>query len=266
MRRPAALIGPLLLGGVTLAGCAAGTVAGLPAPPTTEVAPVTTTIPEPPSIPLVGIDGTTSTTSIQVAPGTSTLQGTVTGPSGPVPGAIVRLERVSNSGAAAYLDTSTRQDGTFAAPGVRGGAYRVRAWRAPDLGMSQPVTLFVGSGQTSTVELGLQQYTGTQVSAALAPNPAVVGNAAQLVVQITKRAVAGADGTVTTQPQTGVSVELQGSGDWSVTGSNPSVTDGAGQVTWEVECQNASAGGLAVLVGATSYPLTAVTGCVTASP
>jgi len=250
---------------VALSGCAAGAVGALPPPPTTEVAAVTTTVPEPPSIPLASVDGTTTTSGVAVTPGYSTLQGAVGGPSGPVPGATVRIERVGESGAAAYVDTGTRADGTWAISGVRGGAYRVRGWRAPDLSMTQPVTLFVGSGQTGTVQLQLQQFTGTQVTAAMAPNPAVVGQAAQLVVQVTQRTVAAADGTVTTAAQPGVSVELQGSSDWTVTGANPAVTNGRGQVTWQLDCQSAAAGSLDALVGATSYPLDAVSGCVTGS-
>ena len=255
----------LLTAGLALCGCAAGAVDALPAPPTTEVAAATTTLPEPPSIPLESIGGTTTTTGPAVAPGNSVLQGAVTGPTGPVPGATVRIERVADSGAAAYIDMGTRADGTWTAPGVRGGAYRVRAWRAPDLAMAGPVTLFVGAGQTGTVQLQLQQFTGVQVSASMAPNPAVIGSAAQLVVQVTHRSVSASDGTVSSQAQPGAGVELQGSADWTVVGSNPAVTDARGQVTWQLECQSAAAGSLDVLIGGTTYPLDAVSGCVTGS-
>ena len=253
------------MAGATLASCAPGAVDALPAPPTTEPLPATTTIPEPPSIPLAGVSGNTTTTGVAVAPGTSTVQGTVGGPNGPVPGAIVRLERVADAGAA-FLDTSTRQDGTFAAPEVRGGAYRIRAWRAPDLSMTQPVTVFLGAGQTSAVQLQLQLFNDIQVSSAMAPNPAVVDEPAQLVVQVTKRSVSQGDGTVSTQPVTNASVEVQGSSDWAVTGRNPATTGENGQVTWEMDCRSQDAGSLSVLVGANTYPLSAVTGCVTASP
>lgn len=251
----------VLAGALGLSACAAGAVDALPPPPTTEPPLATTTLPDLSSQALNPVSGRTTTTTAAIVPGSSVVQGTVAGPAGPVPAAIVRLERVSDSGTA-YLDTSTRADGTFAAPSVMGGAYRVRAWRAPDLAMGAPVTLFVGAGQTATVQLQVTQYGTTQVNAALAPNPPMVGERAQLVVQVVQRSVAQADGTVSSVPVSGASVELQGSSEWGVTGVNPAVTDAGGEVSWTVRCTSASAGALQVLLGTTVYPLNGVSGCV----
>ena len=245
-----------------LSGCAAGAVATLPPPPATVSGPPTTAAPDLQSGVLVPVGGNTTSTSVVIAPGPSTLQGGVVGPGGPVPGAVVLVERVTDSGARGDFETSTRADGTWAAAGILGGRYRVRAWRAPDLAATQPVTLFLQSGETRQLQIQLQQFGGDQVASSLAPDPAVVDKPANLVVQVT-HATVGADGVVRAVPVPGMTVQLQGSSEWQLSGSNPAVTDPSGQVGWQLVCMQAGSQPLQVLLGdGTNVGLDHISPCV----
>lgn len=254
---------PVLGACAALSGCAAGTVGALPPPPTTVPGPPTTAVADLQSGLLSGVSGNTTSTSVVIAPGPSTLQGGVVGPTGPVPGAVVLIERVTDSGARGDFETSTRADGTWAAPDILGGRYRVRAWRAPDLAVTQPVTLFLQGGETRQVQIHLDQFGGDQVASSLAPDPAVVDRPANLVVQVTHATVSPADGVVRAVPVPGMTVQLQGSSEWELSGSNPAVTDPGGQVGWQLVCMQAGAQPLQVLLGdGTNVGLDHISPCV----
>jgi len=262
-RSRAAVLAAWLLAGAGLTVCAAGTVGALPAPPTTTPAPPTTAAPDLQSAFLAPVGGDTTSTSVIIGPGPSTLQGTVTGPGGPVPAAIVDVERVTDTGAVGDFETSTRADGTWAAPDVLGGRYRVRAWRAPDLAAPQALTLFLAGGETRQVPIQLQQYGGNQVASSLAPNPPLVDRPANLVVQVTSTSVGQADGVVRAVPVPGMSVQLEGSGAWDLSGGNPAVTDSSGQVGWQLVCRQAGAQPLqVVLADGSSFGLAPISPCV----
>ena len=246
-----------------LSGCAAGAVAALPPPPAVVSGPPTTAAPDLQSGVLSPVGGNTTSTSVVIAPGPSTLQGGVVGPGGPVPGAVVLIERVTDNGARGDFETSTRADGTWAAAGILGGRYRVRAWRAPDLAVTQADTLFLQSGETRQVQIQLQQFGGDQVASSLAPDPAVVDRPANLVVQVTHAAVGQADGVVRAVPVPGMTVQLQGSSEWQLSGGNPSVTDSSGQVAWQLVCMQAGSQPLQVLLGdGTNVGLDHISPCV----
>lgn len=253
----------LVAGAAALAGCATGSVATLPPPPTTVPASSGVAVPDLPAGVLAAVDGSTTSTSVVIAPGTSTLEGTVTGPGGPVPAAIVDVQRVTDSGRVGDFETSTRADGTWAAPDILGGRYRVRAWRAPDLAATQAITLFLAGGESRQVQIQLQQFGGYQVSSALAPNPPVVDQPANLVVQVTAATVGQADGVVRALPVSGATVQLQGSSDWVVSGPDPGFTSTGGEVGWQLTCTQAGAQPLqVVLADGTSYAVNRVSPCV----
>jgi hypothetical protein len=246
-----------------LSGCATGAVAALPAPPTTVPGPPTTAVADLQSGVLSAVSGNTTSTRVVIAPGPSTLQGTVTGPGGPVPGAVVLVERVTDNGARGDFETSTRADGTWTAPDIVGGRYRVRAWRAPTLAVTQAVTLFLQSGETRQVQIQLQQFGGDQVASSLAPDPPVVDRPANLVVQVTAATVGASDGVVRAVPLPGMTVQLQGSSEWELSGANPATTDGSGQVAWQLVCMQAGSQPLQVLLGdGTNVGLDHISPCV----
>ena len=247
---------------IAAAGCASTGVATIPAPPATVASPPTTVAPLGSAADLAAVPGATTSTTVALGPGAATLRGTVTGPAGPVPDAIVQVERVVD-GVSAQGTTTTAADGTWNFANVLGGAYRVRAWRAPDLALTQPVDLFLAGTEVSNLSLQLQKYQGDQVTSALAPDPPVVGQPAQLVVQVAAASVNPASGAVDATPVAGTVVQVNGSAAWEVDGPDPSTTGANGQVSWLVTCTIPGSQALqVVLADGTSYPLDHVLACV----
>lgn len=228
------------------AACTSKGVDPLPAPPTTKVRPSTTAVPDLSGVALREVPGRTTTT-IPLSPGGATIKGTVVGPDGPVPGAAVHAERLVGEGVAA-IDIGTGPDGTFSLSNIKGGRWRIRAFRTPDLALVKPEVFYLEGAETKSLALKLERYDGLGVSSALAPNPPVVDEPANLVVQVTLRSVDG-QGVVRAEPVPGIRVELFGTGDWQVDGDNTQLTDGAGQALWLVRCRSSGLQPLSVLVG-----------------
>ena len=248
---------------VVAAACSGGGVDRLPAPPTTKPRTPTTTVPDLTGVMLREVPGRTTTT-VALTPGRATINGVVNGPDGPVPGALVRAERLVGD-AIGSVDVATAADGTFALPGIKGGRWRVRAFRPADLALVKPEIFYLEDAATRTLTLRVERYSGVDVSSAFAPDPPVVGDPANLVVQVTLQSV-DAQGVVRGQPVPGVRVELFGAGDWRIDGANVQPTDTSGRALWRVRCESAGNQPLSVLVGdAESFPLK-LPACVEAPP
>jgi hypothetical protein len=255
MRRPVRTLLLHALAVVLLVAGACTSHHGLVPPvPPTVVLETSTTQPDLTGVGLAAITGRTTTTSIPIGPGGATLNGTVVGPDGPVPDAIVHIERLVGDGFGA-VDIPTQPDGTWSAPSVLGGRYRVRGWRAPDLALTTPQLLFVGATETKSLSLKLDRYTGIGVQSAIAPSPPIVGDPSNIVVTVTTRSVDD-KGVVRGVPVPGAVVELTGSGDWRTTTANPDTTDSAGEASWQVSCRSAGQQPLSAVVNnAQSFPL-----------
>lgn len=228
----------------------------VPDPPTT-IAVSSSTVATLPAglatVPENTVPGSTTTTVPEVKPGPDALTGTVYGPQGPVGGATVEIDRfVGDEYRSATTTTAT--DGSWSFRGILGGRYRVRAWQAPDLDMTTPQVLFVSSDQEQPLALELTQFQSPQVQMAINPTSPTVGQPANLVVQVDKPTV-GTDGLETSVPDADQSVSLVDGSDWLITGSNPEVTDSAGQVTFQVSCTVAGSDPLSAQVG-TGSPVT----------
>src|SRR5688500_7281520 len=177
-------------------------------PPVSVPATTTTTVIDFSGIALKGVPGRTTTT-IAVQPGGAAMSGTVVGPEGPVAGATVRAERLVGEGAGS-MDVVTIEDGTFAFAGVLGGRYRLRAWKqSENLSMIEPQVFFLEGAESKVVNLSLRVHQGPAVTSDIAPNPPVVDQTANLVVQLTDRSV-DENGIVRGTPLAGVRVELFG--------------------------------------------------------
>ena len=263
-RRLVVALGPFLAAGLTLSACVSGTIPPLPAPPTTMTTSPATTLPDLTGVELSQVPGRTTTTAPAIAPGQAGMSGTVQGPQGPVPGAAVEVDRVTDAGTVGLV-TTTAADGTWTMANILGGRYRVRAWLAPNLSMTQPVELFLGSAETRQVQLQLQTFGGTQARSDIAPRPPVVGQLSNLVVQVTTTAVDPKSGIVVSQPVAGAQILLAGSGSWGVDGDNPAITDGGGRATWTLVCQQAGPQPLTVQVGTDTLALD-VPACVEPPP
>jgi hypothetical protein len=234
--------------------CTKGEVEALP--PAPSVPATTTTIAVDLSgIALAGVPGRTTTT-IAMQPGEATISGTVVGPGGPVAQAVVRAERVVGE-ASGSIDIVTGPDGTFAFTTMLGGRYRVRAWKTtPDnLALVTPEVFFLEAKESKVLALTIRPYQGVAVSSDMAPNPPVIGESANLLVQVSEQAV-DAQGVVRGTPVAGARVELFGAGDWQLRSDNPQTTDGSGRVQFTLVCQRAGEQPLSVVVGDTqTFPL-----------
>jgi hypothetical protein len=200
------------------------------------------------------VSGRTTIPGVVIGPGHSTLSGTVDGSAGPVGGATVEVERfVGDASSTARVNAG--RDGRWSLPNILGGRYRVRAWRVPDQTMAAPTIFFLGGAENRTLNLSVQTFSGPVVTSSIAPDPPVVNRPANLVVDVSNRAV-DAQGVGRADPAAGVSVQLGGTGGWQVTSPNPTSTDRGGQVTWQLTCQTGGTQPLSVsLNGAAPLPI-----------
>lgn len=249
---------------VTVAGaCSNDALDALPEPPTTVSLSTTTTGPDLSSVGLNGVPGRTTTT-LEVTGGGATLGGVVAAPEGAVPGATIRLERLVGDAVGA-VEVQSNADGTWSAPGIRGGRYRVRAWRPPDLAMTKPQVFFLEAGEARDLALRVSRYEGIAVTSDMAPNPPEVNVPASLVVLVAERTV-DAQGVVRANPVSGARVDLVGSNNWRLESSNPTLTDVNGQARWQLRCRAQGTHSLSVVVNqGITYPLE-VPACAPAPP
>lgn len=248
-----------VLGVVVLAGCSGQiTTLNFPTPPSMAPASATTKAPNLTGVTMKGVAGQ-SVADVAVGPGTATISGTVVGPGGPVGGAVVEAERLVGDGVGT-ADFTAQADGTWALPNVLGGRYRVRAWRPPDLALITPEIFFLSGTETKSLTLQLQQFNAAAVTAAVAPDPPLVGQPATLVVQVTTQVV-DAKGIVRAQPARGASVQLTSGGAWATADPNPAVTGADGTASWQVVCGQAGSQPLSVVVDGTNAQSPAVPPC-----
>ncbi|MHB1536203.1 MAG: carboxypeptidase-like regulatory domain-containing protein, partial [Acidimicrobiales bacterium] len=169
------------------AGCGGGVQSlSFPTPPPTSAAvgvTTTTVAPDLTGVSLAPVAGQITTTTVGIGPGAATINGTVLGPQGPVSGASVEADRLVGD-AEATVSTTTAADGSFTFAGVLGGRYRVRAWQTPTLAMISPQIFFLGGSETHTLTLTVTAFVGSQITAAIAPDPPTVGDPANLAVQV----------------------------------------------------------------------------------
>jgi len=257
----------LVVVGAGLAACANSGVPQLPPVPTTVSASSATSTPDAGGAFLQSVSGRSTTTSVALGPGTSGLRGVVQGPSGPVPGAVVQVQRETTPGGTPATDRIlTAADGSWSLTGILGGAYLLRSWLAPGLAMTQAVTIFLAQGEQRQVQMTLQQYSGMVISSSMAPNPPLVGQPSNLVVLVTNTSVDG-NGIVRSVPVAGAQVELAGSAAWQVSTENPTATGNDGEARWELTCEATGSQPLSVTVNSASTDTLAQIGnCQTPPP
>jgi len=237
-----------VLGALVVAGCSGQlNTLNFPRPAATSPAPTTTIARDMTGVSLAGVGGQVSD-KVTVGPGAATISGTVVGPSGPVAGGVVEVERLVGDAVGAVQVTAA-PDGTWTLPQVLGGRYRVRAWRAPDLAQVTPEIFFLNQADTKSLTLMLRQFDAVNVSAAIAPNPPIINEPASLAVLVSNQVVS-TGGVVSSQAVTGASVQLAAGGPWATADPNPATTGAGGTVTWLVVCTQPGAQPLAVVVNA----------------
>jgi hypothetical protein len=190
---------------------------------------------------------TTVTTLLQMGPGDASIGGTVVGPAGPVDGATVHIERVVGKLTAA-TELTTAGGGSWNMPALLGGSYRVRAFKAPDLGQSPVETFFLAANERKIVDLRLPAVGGERVAATVNPNPPRVGQPASVTIQIGVGRVDAA-GKSSITPRPGVVMGLVG-GPGIVVESAPQVaTDANGSAAWSIRCSAEGASTVTLTVG-----------------
>ena len=248
MRRAAAVVVLAVIAAGVLAACSKKGGYDFPPPPST-IPEEQTTVPDFSSVELARLAGRTTTT-IDNSPG----QAHIVAPQGAVPGATVHAERLVGD-AILVLDVATNPDGSFHIDNVKGGRYRIRAWRVPDLALTTPQVFFLNGNENKTgVKLQVTQYTGTNVTPAIAPNPPRVGDPTNLALQVTT-VVVDPTGVVRATPVVGAQVDLQGGGSWQLQSPATEFTDASGTAIWRLTCTSAGTQPLSAAVNGNGYPL-----------
>lgn len=209
---------------------------GLPPPSSTSsTVPVPTTVEQDLSaVALDTVPGNTTTTLL--ATGTVVLSGTVTGPDGPVVGAVVRVERLVGSGVQ-VVDVVSGPDGTWTAERLPGGRVRVRAFLAPTLVTPEPALLYVADGSKERVDLAVEEHSGRTAVAGTTPAQPMVGRSLNLAVRVVDRFVDDA-GIGRSTPVGGLAVRVDASG-WVADGDPVGTTDADGVVVFGFRCDRA---------------------------
>jgi hypothetical protein len=234
-----------------LASCSGGHRAVVP---TTTAAPSTTTTsttrPDDAAIALPTVQGSTTVPPIAVTPGPVTVSGTVTDTTGaPVAAATVALQRIVGNQVGQTQVTSA-EDGTWTVQGILGGLYRIRAWRAPDLAEPDAAVVFLSeTAPNPPVGLKVATYSGSTVQTAVTPDPPIVGEPVNIVVQVTSASV-GADGVIRSPPQAGAAVAISAAGEWAIDGAAQQATSASGQVSWQATCEAVGSQALSVTIDA----------------
>jgi hypothetical protein len=232
---------------VALAGCSREVTVAYPSVPSTLPLRSTTTT-------SIGVDrtklalptdglGVSSTTTIGFRPAAPlSLTGVVTGPDGPVPGARVRVERLVGSAAVAQIVDADDQ-GRYQVAGVELGRLRVRAWKAPDLAMTQD-DVFFASSQVHH-DLAVANFGRTDVQWAMAPANPKVGEKANVVIQVSTRAV-DEEGKISVVPLSGVGVSVYPTGVLVPLVLGERLTNVNGRAIFTLRCDGSGNSGLDV--------------------
>ena len=264
-RRSAALVAiDLAVVAVAVAACSGH---GKPAPTVVPVVTTTTftTLADHSGDSLAAIHGVTTLPPVAITPGNASLTGTVVDDTGaPVPGATVGLQRVVGD-QLAQTTVVSGPTGGWAAQGILGGVYRVRAWLAPTLAETAPQIVFLPDSGTQTMNLTVNHFTGLSVQASTAPSPPIVGEVTNIGI-IVAGSVVGTDGVVRSQGQPGLPVTIVAGAGWAVSGTPTQATSADGFAGWQGTCQQVGAQPLSVLVNNTqAFPL-AIPDCIPVPP
>jgi hypothetical protein len=222
---------------------------------------------------LAHVPGTTTTAAAPEV-GSAALVGAVSGPGGLVVGAIVHVEHLVGSTAIGH-DVVTGPDGRYAIPAIPGGRYRIRAFFPPALAVAAPDVRFVPDGKETSVDLAMVDVRKVVAKAAISPTAPYLDDPINLSVVVATQTV-DLDGIVRSRPVSGLRVELDGLGVWSLRSDDlPSplqprittttfapptpvqYTDGAGTARFELECTSPGDPGLGLLVTVTVTPTAA---------
>lgn len=213
---------------------------GSSSPSTTTTTPTT----QPETTPATTAPPTTFTTTpgrprttlaepVDMLGGAARIAGTVVSASGNVVGATVRVERLVND-QVSTMDLNAF-NGTFSLGGIRGGAYRVRAWKQPDLVLLEPAVFFLAADEQKTLDLRVDKVSDVNVRTTLDPArpPAEDPYTVSILLYA---ATVGGDGALQAIPRTAAPVQLVVGPGLGIVGTDRGTTDGGGRVSFRVRC------------------------------
>lgn len=236
------------------AGCSGAKPAATPAA-TTVVEETTTTVPATtsttvrPTTTSTTVARTTTTTTVSLGPGEASLVGTVSGPTGPVDGATVRIERLVGK-TVATADVTTSGGGAWQLNSVLGGSYRVRAFKAPDLGPSPVESFFLAASERRNLDFKLAAAGGEKITAVVSPDPPRLEQAATITITVGVGSV-DAQGRAVLTPRPGVPLVLAERQAVALESPPSAVTNANGAASWRFRC---------VAEGTAAFTLTIGTG------
>jgi hypothetical protein len=235
------------------AACSAGKPAAAPdttaaAETTTSTTKAPTTTARPTTTSSTLKPTTTSSTLLAMGPGEASIVGTVSGPSGPVDGAIVRVERLVGKNVATQ-DVTTYGGGTYSLATILGGSYRVRAFRPPDFASSPVEAFFLAATERKVLDLRMPSAGVERITATVSPNPPKVDQPAILTIQIGIGRVDD-QGRPTVTPRPGVPLSLTPGAGLALEGTPQALTDGNGSAAWRIRCLAEGANTFQLTVGA----------------
>jgi hypothetical protein len=158
--------------------------------------------------------------------------GSVVGPSGAVPNATVRIERLVGDQVGS-VDVTTNGDGSFAVPNLLGGRYRVRAWQAPALAQLGSEVTFVADGEARNFALELTAPSGRDVAVEWSSSGWLLGGTPSVSVVVTQPYV-NDSGQVDLRGSAGLSASLTAGG--ALGGGGSGTTDGGGSASFALRC------------------------------
>jgi hypothetical protein len=224
-------------------------------PETTTTVAATTTSARPTTTSTTVRATTTTALMVALGPGDASIGGTVLGPGGPVDGATVRIERLVGR-SVATADVTTTGGGSWQMASILGGSYRVRAFKAPDLGQSPVESFFLAANERRTLDLRLPAVGGDRITASVSPSPPRVDQPATVTVQVGVGRVDD-QGRPAITPRPGVVLTLAPGPGIVLESVAQVITDGNGAAAWRIRCAAEGADSISLTVGpgVTSFKL-----------
>ncbi|MGH9280462.1 MAG: carboxypeptidase-like regulatory domain-containing protein [Acidimicrobiales bacterium] len=204
--------------------------------PTGEVSEAPSTVPPttlPPTTAL-GRPRETTTVPVDIAGGKARIQGMVQGPQGPVEGATVRIERIVGTQTSA-TDLSAGPGGTFNLGDIRGGRYRLRAWKQPDLLQVTPDAFFLAADESKVIDLKLVRTSEVALNTTTEPARLPSDETFSIRIFLYAGSVGGA-GELQAVPRANVAMQIIPGPGFAVVGGDKATTDSAGNVTFRARC------------------------------
>lgn len=206
------------------------------------------------ALPAVGIEAA-PVPKVTVQGGSAQLKGLISGPTGPLQGAEVVIQRFTTDGAA-VVRTQTNAEGRWRVRNMHGGRFRVRAYVPGQFGSSGSEVFFLKDGEIKTHNVNLAGPSDAPIVTGLAFGEAFVGGQGTALVFVANRVI---DDLGRTQqvPSAGIQVTLIVDGlSVVLTSSATATTDLQGYATFRFSCAVQTAGQATALINDTAYPVT----------